>query len=418
MRIKTITPLLKVFTAILMVLGSLTACDLETFDDAAGDFNSNSPAPPPPGSPPPPPPPGGFNPVYSEIQSNVLTPSCATVGCHDAVSAAEALNLEDANSFAEMVGIASSQDPNILRVAPNDPDNSYLIHKLEGTAATGAVMPPAGALDQATIANVRQWITDGALDDRVQPTSAVRVSSLSPAPGEALTAAPTQIVAGFDRQLDATSVTANTFIVEASGSDGIFDNGNETQITAAAITIPVGNTQSAVFDLTGVALADDTYRVSLLGTGATVIMDLDGNALDGETNAAFPSGDGNPGGVFEATFTVTAPVVVGPTLNEIQDQVFTLSCATVGCHSGGGAVLPTSMDLTNATASLAALVNIASQDPNFLRVLPGDANSSFLIQKLEGNQAVGGIMPPLPAQPLDPAVIASIRTWIDNGAQP
>jgi hypothetical protein len=50
-------------------------------------------------------------------------------------------------------------------VIPNDPDNSYLIRKLEGNAGVGSVMPPPPrmALGAATIAEIRQWIADGAL---------------------------------------------------------------------------------------------------------------------------------------------------------------------------------------------------------------------------------------------------------------
>jgi hypothetical protein len=413
-----ISPVLKAIMAFFMFAVTLCGCDIETFDDASSAFNNNTPAPPPapppPGSPPPPP---TFAATFAEIQTNVFTPSCATAGCHDAGTAAAALNLEAANSYAELVGIASDQDAGILRVAPNDAINSYLIQKMEGTAATGAVMPPGGALAQPTIDIVRQWISDGAMDDPIQPSVPIRVSSLAPASGAPLTVAPTQIVAGFDRELVATSVNTNTFILEASGGDGTFAEGNETQIAAASISVPVGNPQTAVFDLTGVAMGDDTYRVLLLGTGATVIMDLDGNALDGEFGVAFPSGNGVAGGVFEAQFSITTPIVIGPTLDQIQAIVFTPSCATVACHTGGGIVLPTSMDLSNADASFLALVGVPSiGDPALVRVLAGDPDNSLLIHKIEGNAVVGGIMPPLPALPLDPAVIIEIRTWITDGA--
>jgi hypothetical protein len=51
----------------------------------------------------------------------------------------------------------------LSRVAAGDPDNSYLIQKLEGTAAEGAQMPFGGApLEQAVIDGIRQWIADGA----------------------------------------------------------------------------------------------------------------------------------------------------------------------------------------------------------------------------------------------------------------
>jgi hypothetical protein len=55
------------------------------------------------------------------------------------------------------------QQPALSRVAANDPDNSYLVQKVEGSAASGARMPlGGGALDQAVIDDIRQWISDGA----------------------------------------------------------------------------------------------------------------------------------------------------------------------------------------------------------------------------------------------------------------
>ena len=74
------------------------------------------------------------------------------------------MDLTDANaSFASLVGVTSLEDANFMRVEANDPDNSYLIQKLEGTASTGAQMPfGATPLDQATIDNIRTWIDNGA----------------------------------------------------------------------------------------------------------------------------------------------------------------------------------------------------------------------------------------------------------------
>ncbi len=318
-----------------------------------------------------------------------------------------------------LVGIASSQQAGILRVAPNDPNNSYLIQKLDGTAATGGVMPPGGQLAQSTIDIVRQWITDGAIDDTPPPPVAgpIRVTSLSPLPNAVLTAGPTQIIAGFDRPLDAATVNLNTFTLTASGGDGTFADGNEVLITAAAISVPGANPQSAVFDLTGVVLADDTYRITLRGNGASVIMDLDANALDGEFAGVFPSGNGAAGEDFRSEFTVSSPVVIGPTLDQIQAVVFTPSCATVGCHT---AVAPAGgLDLSSADASFMGMVGVPSvQEVATLLVAAGDPNGSYLIRKLEDNNIVAGtaVMPPPPQPVLDPAVIAEIRQWISDGA--
>ena len=105
---------------------SLVGCDVQSYDDAVAEFGSNNPPPPPPPPPPPrpPPPPPGFGPNFSEIQANVFTPTCATAGCHSGAGAAAMLNLEDANSYTELVRIASSQDAGIMRVVAGDPNNS------------------------------------------------------------------------------------------------------------------------------------------------------------------------------------------------------------------------------------------------------------------------------------------------------
>lgn len=308
--------------------------------------------------------------------------------------------------------------PTLLRVAPGDPDNSYLIQKLEGTASVGEQMPLGMTpLPQASIDVIRQWILEGAVDDRAPSGEPVRVSSLSPVPDSELETAPEEIVAMFDRELDVSTVNAQTFILEASGGDGTFEDGNEAPVTAAGITTPDTNPTSATFDLRGVAMADDTYRVRLLGSGASVILDLDANALDGEFSGTFPSGDGTEGGDFVATFTLAAPAPApaGPTLDEIQSSVFTPICS--GCHTGPmGESLPGGMDLTNADASFANLVGVPSIEvPELSRVEAGDPDNSYLVHKIEGTASEGAQMP-LGGPPLDQALIDDIRQWIADGA--
>ena len=363
----------------------------------------------------PPPPPPAFGANFSEIQANVFTPTCATAGCHTGAGAPGGLRLDAANSYGLLVGVASAQMPTLLRVEPSDPDDSYLIMKLEGNA--GTQMPLGGTpLPQSTIDIIRQWITDGAIDDRAQATDPIRVTSLSPIPDAVLNAAPTQVVAIFDRDPDASTVNANTFTLESSGGDGTFGDGNEVAVVAASVSVPMANPSTAVFDINGV-LADENYQVTLSGSGAAMIQDQDANALDGEFSGAFPSGDGTEGGDFVAQFSIMTPPPAGQTLDGIQAAVFGPTCATAGCHSGGGGVLPTSMDLTSADASFASLVNTASvQVPALLRVDPDDPDISYLIRKLEGTQSVGVRMPAVgPA--LDQAVIDDIRAWIASGAE-
>lgn len=359
-------------------------------------------------------PPGALGPNFSEIQANIFVPNCATTGCHLGAGAPQGLRLDDANSYGMLVGVASSEKSSILRVAPGDPGNSYLIHKLEGSASVGAQMPlNAPALDQATINVIRQWITDGAIDDRTPSSNAIKVTSLSPIPDSALTASPANIVAMFDRELDVSTVNVMTFVLESSGGDASFSEGNETQITATNITTTA---TTATFDLSGVTLADDTYRVRLFGSGASIVMDLDANALDGEFSGAFPSGDDVAGGDFEARFSLAVPVS-GATLDELQASVFTINCAVSGCHTGPASnTLPAGMDLSNADASFASLVGVASlQVPALSRVAANDPDNSYLVQKVEGTAASGARMP-LGGGVLDQALIDDIRQWISDGA--
>ena len=192
----------------------------------------------------------------------------------------------------------------------------------------------------------------------------------------------------------------------------IFGNGNDVNIAAATITVPGANPQSAVFDLTGVVLADDLYEVRLLGDGASVIMDLDANALDGENLGGLPSGDGAAGGDYIARFSVTTPVVIGPTLDQIQQVIFTPMCAS--CHSG--AAPAGALNLVNADTSHAELVGIASsQQVGATRVIVMDPDNSYLIQKLEGAVGIAGVQMP-PGGAVQQSDIDEIRQWITDGA--
>jgi hypothetical protein len=315
-----------------------------------------------------------------------------------------------------LIGIASTQDGGVQRVNPGNPNLSYLISKLEGPGANGGQMPPSGPMPQAEIDVIRQWIMDGAIDDTIVPNNPIRVTTLSPMPGAALVAVPTQIIAGFDRQVDATSVDLNSFLLVGSGGDGMFGNGNDVSIAAASITVPAANPQSAIFDLTGVVLADDTYQVSLLGNGGTAIMDLGGNALDGEFLGAFPSGDGVAGGDLVVQFTLVTPIVIGPTLDQIQAVIFSPTCATVGCHSGGAPAA--ALNLSDADTSHLNLVGVPTTQLGGagIRVIVMDPDNSYLIQKLENAAGIEFAQMPLGRPPLAQSDIDQIRDWITAGA--
>jgi hypothetical protein len=118
--------------------------------------------------------------TFTDIWTDIIQSSCLGSACHS--SGGQAVNqtgLDMSNkaiAYANLVGpigvgVPSFEVPTILRVSPGDPDNSYLIDKLECTAdvALGTnCMPqsfPFEPLDQTKIADIIEWITDGAEDN-------------------------------------------------------------------------------------------------------------------------------------------------------------------------------------------------------------------------------------------------------------
>jgi len=352
--------------------------------------------------------------TLASVQANVFNPSC--IVCHAGANAPQGLRLDAANSFTNLVGVPAQQDSSVLRVAPGNPDQSYLIQKLEGTASEGQQMPLGGPpVSQSTIDFVRQWITDGALPDPGGPADMPpTVTSLAPDPDSIIGDLPTEITAGFDQDIDASTINDMTFTLVQSGGDGRFSEGNEQAIVPASVTLSGANPRLAIMDLSGVSTIPDVYRVTLHGSGANVILGINGVALDGEFAVGFPSGDGTEGGDFVVEFEVRG---LQPSLASIQNNVFTPTCSVVGCHSGPqGPNLPSGLDLSSSNASFSSLINSVSvQEPAILRVAVGDADNSYLIQKLEGTAAQGSRMPqggPF----LDQETIDVIRLWIDAGA--
>jgi hypothetical protein len=349
-------------------------------------------------------------PTFQSIQTNVFDRICTT--CHLGATAPQGLRLDAANSYALLVGVTSAQEPPLVRVQPGNPGNSYLIRKLEGTQTVGDRMPlNLTPLPASDIQVIRQWIQDGALA-APPATSPIRVTSLSPLPGSTIAPATLTITAVFDRDLNVSTVDATSFLVRRSGGDGDFGSGNEVDITPVSVTVPLANQRTAVFDMGPGIPVNDTYQVTLVGTGGTAIQDVGANALDGEFSGTFPSGNATAGGDFVATFTVAG---IEPTLTSIQSNVFTPICSV--CHSPTPAVgAPPGFDLSTEGASFASLVNVASVQVGTLdRVEPGNPNQSYLVQKLEGT-AAQGVQMPAGGTPLDAGTIAAIRQWIANGA--
>lgn len=93
-------------------------------------------------------------------------------------------------------------------------------------------------------------------------------------------------------------------------------------------------------------------------------------------------------------------------------SIFNSNCVGGGCHNAtasAGLILSQGQAYNN-------LVNVDStSEPNFKRVLPNDAQNSYIVMKLEGRQTVGSRMP-LNRSPLTTVQIQNIKNWINKGA--
>jgi hypothetical protein len=101
------------------------------------------------------------------------------------------------------------------------------------------------------------------------------------------------------------------------------------------------------------------------------------------------------------------------TFASIQANIFTPICTR--CHSGPAA--PQGLQL-DAQHSYALLVGVPStESPALLRVKPGDPDSSYIVQKLEGAPGIVGARMPFGGPYLSQSTIDIIRQWITDGAQ-
>ena len=223
--------------------------------------------------------------TFDAIQANVFTPICSV--CHIGATAPQGLMLDAAHSYNLLVDHPSTEVPSILRVAPGDPTNSYIIQKLEGHAAVGGQMPLGETpLPAATIAFIAQWITDGAPASSSATAAAMaasfRVTSVAPENDDVLAMAPAQIVIGFTRELDATRADATAVRLERM--DGV---GEQLSVTTVAIepSVPAAN-PSAMLLTPRAPLAAGHYRIVLSGQPGSTLSARDGELMtDAPTDA-------------------------------------------------------------------------------------------------------------------------------------
>lgn len=252
---------------------------------------------------------------FQSIQANVFTPICSP--CHSGASAPQGLMLDAAHSYSLLVGVPSNEVPTFDRVKAGDPNNSYIILKLQGSPGiVGSRMPlNETPLPQPTIDVIRQWITNGAPQGTTaaSATSAMQklqalgesapaqfsVSYTSPLDEAVVDTPVTHVVLVFNHELDASLVNYTTLKVERlEAATPAASTGAQPAAAGQAIVIPThsaladGNTNTVV--ITPVApLLPGAYRVTARGSGGGALADLNAQVLGSDYSFTFTV-DGSP----------------------------------------------------------------------------------------------------------------------------
>jgi len=112
---------------------------------------------------------GCDNGLFGKIRREVFAKSCALANCHTQASAQGGLVLEGLLAYGQLYGLPARNEgaaaEGLLRVAPGDPEASFLFRKISGMLGEGFgdPMPKEGApLTADQIELVRSWIALGA----------------------------------------------------------------------------------------------------------------------------------------------------------------------------------------------------------------------------------------------------------------
>jgi hypothetical protein len=116
-----------------------------------------------------------LSPSFNSIQQTIFNASdssgrLACVGCHTDQGRVPAGNLvlTEGRSYQQLVGRASTGKPGATLVILGDPDNSYLVKKLEGASDIAGLRMPRNNgpfLTEGQMRVIRRWIAEGAANN-------------------------------------------------------------------------------------------------------------------------------------------------------------------------------------------------------------------------------------------------------------
>ncbi len=304
---------------------------------------------------------------FAGVIQPIFTASCS---CHGGAEPAQGLSLEEGSSYAALIGVASAQQPDILRVQAGAPDASYLMHKLEGTAAVGAQMPFGGELEPAQIDMIAAWIAAGASEVETFPCPG----------GASGDVGNVTIDDDGPIQVQVGEIVAVEAIVTSPGGD---------PLPAAALTW------------------SSSAELALYVDGAGVLLGVSPGTAELRAHS---------GGVDSAPIMVEVVAHVPAVATFTQVRVVTdARCAVAGCHVDG--VEPGDLRFDREPDKLweELLEDQSEEVPGLARVEAGAPEASYMVQKLvQRMPAVGGQMP-LGGAPMASSEVQVIVRWILAG---
>ncbi len=212
--------------------------------------------------------------TLAEVQAQIFTPTCAVAGCHTGSVPRGGLNLSDGQSFGNLVGVAAVGNPSAVRVVVGNPDQSYLVQKLEGAAGIVGSQMPFGAdpLSPAQIGLVRSWITAGAVEATGQSAQVVLTKVM---------AGPESLLYTIELNgpIDSSSVTAGSALLYfVSGEDRIPGDLSDTSMAVSGnqLLVEYRGQPPLAYDAIELYVNDPAFSALLDEAGQYADMDSDG----------------------------------------------------------------------------------------------------------------------------------------------
>jgi hypothetical protein len=211
--------------------------------------------------------------TLAQLQQNIFGVIC--IVCHVGSNAPRGLRLDtEDNTFAFLVNKTSNEIPSLMRVNPGKPDESYIIHKLEGRSTiVGSRMPLSGPpfLTVEQINSIRDWIANGA----PRTGTGTATTKINPVIFEK-TDNSFAAQFHFSRPVDLATLSDDAVNVS-------YANGNSALITATRVNLLLDD-QTLTVNLQGLSPNVQKININIDQSTVNALLDTEGNEIDGDNN--------------------------------------------------------------------------------------------------------------------------------------